>query len=137
MITNTESPIVVVLRCVDLTLSFSDPRADTFAFAHTPLSGSMEPAFYRGDLLFLVNPPNKRYETGDITVYRIPGQDIPIVHRVLETHDVVKTVNGFVSFFFTGRQREGSALLAAYASPRLAPRISYSSPREITTTLTI
>ena len=56
----------------------------------------MEPAFYRGDLLFLVNPPNKRYETGDITVYRIPGQDIPIVHRVLETHDVVKTVNGFV-----------------------------------------
>ncbi len=63
------------------------------------LSGSMEPAFYRGDLLFLVNPPNKRYETGDITVYRIPGQDIPIVHRVLETHDVVKAVNGFVPFF--------------------------------------
>jgi hypothetical protein len=65
-------------------------------FVHTSLSGSMEPAFYRGDLLFLVNPANKRYETGDITVYRIPGQDIPIVHRVLETHDVVKTVNGFV-----------------------------------------
>ncbi|KAH9166876.1 hypothetical protein EDB89DRAFT_2115721 [Lactarius sanguifluus] len=69
LITNTESPIVVVL------------------------SGSMEPAFYRGDLLFLVNPANKRYETGDITVYKIPGQDIPIVHRVLETHDVVKVVN--------------------------------------------
>lgn len=58
----------------------------------------MEPAFYRGDLLFLVNPPNKRYETGDITVYSIPGQDIPIVHRVLETHDVAKTINGFVTF---------------------------------------
>ncbi|TFY79793.1 hypothetical protein EWM64_g4217 [Hericium alpestre] len=63
LITNTESPIVVVL------------------------SGSMEPAFYRGDLLFLTNPPNTRYHTGDITVYKIPGQDIPIVHRVLETHD--------------------------------------------------
>ncbi|KAI0306129.1 hypothetical protein B0F90DRAFT_1808621 [Multifurca ochricompacta] len=70
LITNTESPIVVVL------------------------SGSMEPAFYRGDILFLVNPQNKRYEVGDITVYKIPGQDIPIVHRVLETHDVVKVVNG-------------------------------------------
>jgi len=48
----------------------------------------MEPAFYRGDLLFLTNPPNQRYQTGDITVYKIPGADIPIVHRVLETHDV-------------------------------------------------
>jgi signal peptidase len=56
----------------------------------------MEPAFHRGDLLFLINPPNLRYETGDITVYKIPGQDIPIVHRILETHDVVKTVKGSV-----------------------------------------
>lgn len=48
----------------------------------------MEPAFYRGDLLFLTNPPSELYRTGDITVYRIPGADIPIVHRVLETHDV-------------------------------------------------
>ncbi|PPQ95530.1 hypothetical protein CVT26_008555 [Gymnopilus dilepis] len=64
IITNSESPIVVVL------------------------SGSMEPAFYRGDLLFLTNPADERYQTGDITVYKIPGADIPIVHRVLETHDV-------------------------------------------------
>lgn len=64
LILNTESPIVVVL------------------------SGSMEPAFYRGDLLFLANPPGQRYHTGDITVYKIPGAEIPIVHRVLETRDV-------------------------------------------------
>lgn len=48
----------------------------------------MEPAFYRGDLLFLVNPSRVMYHTGDIVVYKIPGQDIPIVHRILETHDV-------------------------------------------------
>lgn len=48
----------------------------------------MEPAFYRGDLLFLTNPASERYKTGDITVYKVPGADIPIVHRVLETHDV-------------------------------------------------
>ncbi|KAF8752327.1 Signal peptidase complex catalytic subunit SEC11 [Rhizoctonia solani] len=64
--TNTESPIVVVL------------------------SGSMEPAFYRGDLLFLTNFPNVPYQIGDITVYKIPGQDIPIVHRVLETHTQIQ-----------------------------------------------
>lgn len=49
----------------------------------------MEPAFYRGDLLFLTNPLNQQYQTGDITVYKVPGADIPIVHRVLETHDLV------------------------------------------------
>lgn len=47
----------------------------------------MEPAFYRGDLLFLTNPSHERYHTGDITVYKVPGADIPIVHRVMETHD--------------------------------------------------
>ncbi|KAL7414789.1 putative signal peptidase [Mrakia frigida] len=62
--TNSESPIVVVL------------------------SGSMEPAFYRGDLLFLTNPANTPFVVGDITVYKIPGADIPIVHRVIEAHDV-------------------------------------------------
>ena len=54
----------------------------------------MEPAFYRGDLLFLTNPPNQRYQTGDITVYKVPGADIPIVHRVLETHDLVSNKKG-------------------------------------------
>lgn len=57
----------------------------------------MEPAFYRGDLLFLTNPASERYQTGDITVYKIPGADIPIVHRVLETHDVVSKDKGSVS----------------------------------------
>ena len=60
----------------------------------------MEPAFYRGDILFLSNPINARYQTGDITVYKLPNTDIPIVHRVLETHDVTpkkKRKSGSVS----------------------------------------
>jgi signal peptidase len=46
------------------------------------LSGSMEPAFQRGDLLFLWN---RGYETGigDIVVYKVKGKEIPIVHRVV------------------------------------------------------
>ncbi len=48
------------------------------------LSGSMEPAFQRGDLLFLWNR-NLLEETrvGDIVVYNVKGKDIPIVHRVV------------------------------------------------------
>lgn len=48
----------------------------------------MEPAFARGDLLFLTNSAKERFSVGDITVYKIPGQEIPIVHRVIETHDL-------------------------------------------------
>ena len=48
------------------------------------LSGSMEPAFQRGDLLFLWNR-NLVQETqvGEIVVYNVKGKDIPIVHRVV------------------------------------------------------
>jgi signal peptidase I len=56
----------------------------------------MEPAFYRGDLLFLTNPAGQRYQTGDITVYKVPGSPIPIVHRILETRDVVSNEAGCV-----------------------------------------
>ncbi|CAD6565009.1 MAG: Signal peptidase complex catalytic subunit [Cyphobasidiales sp. Tagirdzhanova-0007] len=63
LVTNTESPIVVVL------------------------SGSMEPAMRRGDLLFLALPPRRPLKAGDITVYNVPNADIPIVHRVIEVHD--------------------------------------------------
>ncbi|ORX44561.1 signal peptidase I [Anaeromyces robustus] len=62
VITNSESPIVVVL------------------------SESMEPAFHRGDLLFLTLPKQEPFVVGDIVVYKIKGQDIPIVHRVLKIH---------------------------------------------------
>jgi signal peptidase len=48
------------------------------------LSGSMEPAFQRGDLLFLWNR-NLFSETsvGEIVVYNVKDKDIPIVHRVV------------------------------------------------------
>lgn len=57
LVTLTESPIVVVL------------------------SGSMEPSMYRGDILLL----HKRttIENGDIIVYNLPGEGIPIVHRII------------------------------------------------------
>ncbi|KAH7131586.1 hypothetical protein B0J13DRAFT_587847 [Dactylonectria estremocensis] len=60
VITDSPSPIVVVL------------------------SGSMEPAFQRGDLLFLWNR-NLMSETqvGEVVVYEVRDKDIPIVHRIV------------------------------------------------------
>ncbi|KAJ1536561.1 Signal peptidase complex catalytic subunit, partial [Cladochytrium tenue] len=60
--TNSESPIVVVL------------------------SESMEPAFQRGDLLFLTMG-SEPVRAGEICVFKIKGKDVPIVHRVIEAHD--------------------------------------------------
>ncbi|KAF3938997.1 hypothetical protein ABW19_dt0204673 [Dactylella cylindrospora] len=61
LVTNSPSPIVVVL------------------------SGSMEPAFQRGDLLFLWNRGTDT-QVGEIVVYNIQGKSIPIVHRVVRRH---------------------------------------------------
>ncbi|PPQ91189.1 hypothetical protein CVT25_001205 [Psilocybe cyanescens] len=66
VLANTQSPVVVVL------------------------SGSMEPAFQRGDILFMTNPPHQQYRTGDIVVYKVPGAEIPIVHRVVQARDIVQ-----------------------------------------------
>lgn len=63
VVTGSESPIVVVL------------------------SGSMEPAFHRGDLLFLTNFRDEPVRVGDIVVFKVEGRDIPIVHRVIKLHE--------------------------------------------------
>ena len=61
-VTKSESPVVVVL------------------------SGSMEPAFQRGDILFLTNQDDP-IRVGEIVVFKIKDRDIPIVHRVMKVHE--------------------------------------------------
>ncbi|KAL3884354.1 hypothetical protein ACJMK2_024500 [Sinanodonta woodiana] len=75
VVTGSESPIVVVL------------------------SGSMEPAFFRGDLLFLTNYQEEPIRVGEIVVFKIEGRDIPIVHRVIKVHE---KENGTVKFLTKG-----------------------------------
>merc|ERR1711879_1091986 len=67
LISGSESPIVVVL------------------------SGSMEPAFYRGDLLVLTHYRSTPVEIGEIVVYRLKEREIPIVHRVISRHENTET----------------------------------------------
>eukprot|EP00054_Salpingoeca_dolichothecata_P032107 m.265627 g.265627 ORF g.265627 m.265627 type:complete len:189 (-) comp29282_c0_seq1:64-630(-) len=76
VVTGSESPIVVVL------------------------SGSMEPAFYRGDLLFLTNDVSDPIRVGEILVFKVAGKDIPIVHRVMELHEDRET--GQIKFLTKG-----------------------------------
>jgi signal peptidase len=47
----------------------------------------MEPAFQRGDILFLTNHETDPVEVGEIVVFKVAGRDIPIVHRVLRAHE--------------------------------------------------
>lgn len=52
------------------------------------LSGSMEPAFSRGDILFL-NKGSAPFRTGEIVVFDIVGKldKIPVVHRIIKLHE--------------------------------------------------
>ena len=96
VVTGSESPIVVVLRWVTYALNCG---AFTHLYQLYPItinydlmfnllsSGSMEPAFHRGDLLFLTNPTEEPVRVGEIVVFKIEGRDIPIVHRVLKVHE--------------------------------------------------
>lgn len=55
------------------------------------LSGSMEPAFQRGDILFLSYDRSSPIEPGEIVVFNIQERAIPIVHRVLWLHQDATT----------------------------------------------
>jgi signal peptidase I len=80
-ITYSESPVVVVLRSPSL-LHLAPLTSLYFRLS----SGSMMPAFQRGDILFLTNY-NDPIRVGEIVVFKIKDRDIPIVHRVLRVHE--------------------------------------------------
>ena len=69
ILTNSESPVVVVL------------------------SGSMEPAFFRGDILWLDNSYSTPIRVGEIVVFKIKDKEVPIVHRVIEVHETYDCKN--------------------------------------------
>ena len=50
------------------------------------LSGSMEPGMYRGDILVLYK--KQTIEVGDVVVYKIHTDPIPIVHRITTVQEV-------------------------------------------------
>ncbi|CAK8535681.1 unnamed protein product [Lathyrus oleraceus] len=79
-ITGSESPVVVVL------------------------SGSMEPGFKRGDILFL-HMSKDPIRAGEIVVFNVDGREIPIVHRVIKVHE--RGDNGEVDVLTKGDNNYG------------------------------
>ncbi|XP_038890890.1 signal peptidase complex catalytic subunit SEC11C-like isoform X1 [Benincasa hispida] len=67
------------------------------------LTGSMEPGFARGDILFL-HMNKGPIRAGEIVVYNVEGRDIPIVHRVIKVHETRDT--GEVYFLTKGDSNE-------------------------------
>ena len=61
----------------------------------------MEPAFHRGDLLFLTNFEEEPVRTGDIVVFKIEGREIPIVHRVLTVHEKYVSVYDHLKYLLS------------------------------------
>ena len=51
------------------------------------MSGSMDPGYTRGDLIFLSTHLEKTIEMGDVLVFRIENMDMPVVHRVHRIYD--------------------------------------------------
>lgn len=58
------------------------------------LTASMEPAFYRGDILFVFNRKAK-IQPGDIPVFQIQSESIPIVHRLMIKQDMKYDERGY------------------------------------------
>ena len=94
VLTNSPSPIVVVL------------------------SGSMEPAFQRGDILFLWNR-NVESKVGDVVVYEVEGKEIPIVHRVLREHHSVNIKQNHKQLLLTKGDNNAGDDIPLYANKKL------------------
>jgi signal peptidase len=60
-------------------------RPSVVRLAVVVLSGSMEPEFHRGDILFLNNAVEE-VAIGDMVDFEIKDRDIPIVHRIQKVH---------------------------------------------------
>lgn len=77
-----------------LRISFVGDAALTYAHGSNlqllRRSGSMEPAFYKGDILFLNNDPSPM-EVGEIIVFKVDGKDVPIVHRIIESNSLANS----------------------------------------------
>lgn len=98
------------------------------------LSGSMEPAFQRGDLLFLWNR-DRAAEVGEIVVYNVKGKDIPIVHRVVRSHAPAVALDADADIRYVENEStalmlivDGMVLLLASFAGRVAERPKLMPP---------
>jgi signal peptidase I len=90
----------------------------------------MEPAFQRGDLLFLGNR-GQDTKVGEIVVYNVKGKDIPIVHRVVRRFGGGSGYAFFSPFLLLPFGRKPKLIIGTTTDPKHLP--SNSSQKETTT----
>jgi len=71
---------VVLYLVISLTMSYALKVENPVAVV---ISGSMEPVYYRGDIIVIKGTDSSNIQVRDIVVYKRPYQDIPIVHRAI------------------------------------------------------
>jgi signal peptidase I len=63
---------------------------NTEFLASVVMSGSMEPGFHRGDIIFVTFTKDPIIAQ-DISLFKVEGKEIPIIHRALNIHDNTET----------------------------------------------
>ncbi len=86
---------VILYLAISFTLSYALQVDNPVAVV---ISGSMEPVYYRGDIIVIRGVDPSDIQVEDIVVYKRPYQDIPIVHRVV---DIIED-NGNLYFLTKG-----------------------------------
>ncbi len=79
----------VIYIVIGLVAAFTINTGLAFAFDTSKpvmavVSGSMEPTFYKGDLIVSKGVPPETLEVGDVIVYRNPIRGIDVVHRIVD-----------------------------------------------------
>lgn len=82
----------VIYIVIGLVAAFAINTGLAFAFDTSKpvmavVSGSMEPTFYKGDLIVSRGVPPETLEVGDVIVYRNPIRGIDVVHRIVDIED--------------------------------------------------
>ncbi|MDI6654262.1 MAG: signal peptidase I [Candidatus Hydrothermarchaeota archaeon] len=62
------------------------------------VSSSMEPTFYKGDLVVVKGIEPEKIAVGDVIVYHNPFRGVSVVHRVIE----IKKINSGLYFYTKG-----------------------------------
>ncbi|WP_048151207.1 signal peptidase I [Palaeococcus ferrophilus] len=104
------------------------------------VSGSMEPVFYRGDVVLLKGVKPEEVEIGDVVVYNRPYTKYPIIHRVrgIEEYNgercfVIQGDNNFIHDFYPTPAGEIDCVPASAVEAKalmVFPKIGYI-PMEI------
>jgi hypothetical protein len=86
----TDLPIVAV---VTSSMQHDNPEVTFYGWLENHLnynrsyinSWPLINGFYVGDMLFVINDGN--YKVGDVIVYSVPGESVPIVHRIIKVNE--------------------------------------------------